>query len=140
MAKMQAELANGPFALGGIVEIDPTMLRTLAAQDVNARGIVLANERKNIYIQHEDGRLIPYTLSVYVQRGPLDDDELANVEKTAKERESSKRQRETDEQNKREREIKRATELGSDAVISAINRLGSGLGQAAAILNHATQR
>jgi hypothetical protein len=111
---------------GGIVTVPTDILRDMAAQDANARGIVLANDRIKVNVLHTvNGVEVAktYTLSFYVQRDPLDETEADTITKLATERDANKAKREADDQAKREREIGRAQELGQQSILSAMKNL-----------------
>lgn len=118
---------------GESIELGPVTLATadvvaLVAQDVNGRGIVLANDRiKTIVPVEVDGKTVhvTYTASIYIQREPLNDDESAKVAQMAKDRETAKRLKADEEQQKRERETRRAFELGQESTVSALRNINT---------------
>lgn len=122
MAKKTAIKAGDVVNLGPL-EFESAMLKTLAALDTAKTGVILANERiPNLLVNHGDDvhpRWVSYTLSVYIQREALTEQEQTDVDATAAERNDAKAKRDADEQAKREREVKRAMELGIEAANSA---------------------
>ena len=106
----------------GLASIPTADLRELLGQSVNARGIVLANDRIKIHVMHDD-KPVEYTLSLYVQRGPLDEAEAESIAATAAERKERKAADENAEQTKRERETRRAFELGQEATFGALKNV-----------------
>lgn len=134
MAKIVDLLAtDAAIALGGIVEIPAALLTTLGAEGYARNGVILANERKSFTLM-QDGKQVPYTMSIYVQRAAMTEGEQAAVDATKNERDASKRERAEAEQAKREREIAQAQKLGGDAVLSALRTVQS-MGPALAVLN-----
>ncbi len=131
MAGAEIVLANG------LVTLPADILRELPMTDFARNGVVLANERQKAFIMHggdgADRRLVEYTVSIYVQRAPLDDDETAGVAAKALDGDTKKRTRAEDEQAKRERETTRAFELGQSATLGAMNNIGTLVNAASAI-------
>lgn len=108
----------GPFTL------DNETLTGLTAQDANKNGIVLANERRKFLVKHGD-RFVTYTLSAYIQREPLDDDESARVEAAAKDRQAKADAKAKQTAEERERAIKASFEMGQQATMNALQNIGA---------------
>lgn len=119
----------------GAVSIPATDLLMLDPKDANARGIVLNDARAKVLVENPDspGHFIAYTLSLYIQREAIDEQELTRIHNAATERDTKQNARKADEQNKREREIARAQQLGQESIISAMRNLNT-LSQASAVL------
>lgn len=122
MAKAKADQTATDAVALGPVSIAVDMLRALGVEDVNKNGIVLANERIKVRIMHGD---IPvtYTLSLYAQRDAIGEEEQQQVATVAAERKQVTQEREAAEQTKRERETKRAFELGQESTIGALKNI-----------------
>ena len=105
---------NHTFDLA-VAEIPLERLVATAPVEANKSGIVLCNERSKVRAM-VNGKAITYTVALYIQREALTDDEAADVTRIAKERTEAADKRKADEDNKREREIKRAVELTESAV------------------------
>ena len=112
------------------VEIALADILAWAPVDSNARGIVLANERFKALIEI-DGKAVEHVITLYAQRAPLDEAESEAVAKVAATRAEAKATKEQAELAKREREVKRAYELGQEGMTHAlknINTLASAVG------------
>ena len=131
MAKQQKVPTSAPDQVIELAAFGITQewLRGAQAQDVNGRGVVLANDRQKVTILHGQAP-VGYTLSLYVQRDPITEEERAQVMEAADERKQTKAEKEAAELTKRERETKRAFELGQESTIGAMKNL-SVLAQAA---------
>jgi hypothetical protein len=120
-SKKAIQKAGESIELGPLV-FDSAMLKTLAPIEATKTGIKVADDRQNLLVNHgtaDAPRYIAYTMSVFIQREALDDSEAAEVDATAADRDAAKAKRDADEQAKREREVKRAMELGIEAANSA---------------------
>lgn len=121
MAKAKEQTESVAVTLGP-ASIPVEVLRSLGVEDVNKNGIVLVNERMKVRIMHGD---IPvtYTLSLYAQRDAIGEGEQEQVAKQAADRKAATSEREAAEQTKRERETKRAFELGQESTIGALRNI-----------------
>ena len=105
----------------GAFNIPADWLREQAPQEFNKRGAVLASERQTVHIM-VDGRPVKHTLSLYVQRDPLGDDEQERIAMVAAERKAAADEKAAKEQATREREIARAVALTKDVTFDAMAR------------------
>lgn len=126
--KALAVVQNEIVLADGIVAIPTDVLRAMPVQDYARNGVVLANERIKAFVMHGEGddkRPVEYTISVYVQRSALTDDEANGVKAKALDGDTKKKTRAEEEQAKKEREIARAFELGQSATLGAMNNIGT---------------
>ncbi len=134
----KATVAGAEVVLsGGLVAIDTDTLSALVPTESNARGLVLASDRRKVLVKHMlDGVEVfkEYTLQLYIQREALDDNELANVALKAKEQAGKKAAKLAEEQAKREREIAAATSLTRDAIFGTLRNI-DGMAQGIRTLN-----
>lgn len=121
MAKDKQQTATESVVLGP-ASIPVDVLRAMGVEDINKNGIVLVNERMKVRIMHGD---IPvtYTLSLYAQRDAIGEEEQQQVATQAAARKLATSERESAEQTKRERETKRAFELGQESTIGALKNI-----------------
>lgn len=121
MPKAKEQTATESVVLGPVT-IPVDVLRALGVEDVNKNGIVLANERMKVRIMHGDVP-VTYTLSLYAQRDAIGEGEQEQVAKQAADRKLATSEREATEQAKRERETRRAFELGQESTIGALKNI-----------------
>lgn len=133
VAGAEVVLANG------LVTLPTDILRELPMTDYARNGVVLANERIKAFVNHEDGdgapRPVEYTISIYVQRAPLTDEETAGVHAKALDGDTKKQQRAEETAKERQGAIKSAFELGQSGMLSAMNNIGTLAAAASAIAN-----
>ncbi len=85
--------------------------------------VVLANER--IKVQIPFGELpCTYTLSLYIQRDAINDNESVEVAKVKDERDGAKAKRESDETERLAREKRAAFQLGQESTMTALKNIG----------------
>lgn len=119
MAKMSAEMVSEEFALGPLM-VPVAAIATLGSESFSKNGVVLVGQsgRKQVTIMQNDKPVV-YTVSLYVQREPVNDAEQIKVDAAAKEQASKKSAREQAAQDVRDREIKRATDLTRDILLDS---------------------
>lgn len=108
-------------------------LFSMPTVDTNKAGVVLCNERVKAFVPDDDGVPREFTVSLYIQRAPMSEDETAAVAKVADERKANADSKKAEEQAKRERETRAAFDLGQQATIGALKQLDT-LQSAAAVL------
>lgn len=131
-------LANGLVtipvaALLEMLNVPPTK------DDIARAGVIVANDRAKVMIlagEGADRRPIEYTLSVYVQRSPLTDEESAACMAVKADGETKKAKRDADEQAKREREIDAACRRTQSTVLTNLQNIGSLTAAADGIAQH----
>ena len=123
MAKQQkAPTAQAQFALGPVT-LDAQAIAALPVESFARTGVVLANER--IKVQIPFGELpCTYTLSLYIQRDAINDDESVEVAKVKDERNGAKAKRESDETERLAREKRAAFQLGQESTMTALKNIG----------------
>lgn len=120
MAKSSAPIVQDTHVFTALSsEINLAALMTLAPvsgdRGVTKSGIVLDNHRETVRVM-QNGKPVTYTVSVYVQRDAINDDEAKAVAETAEEREANAAKRKKEDDDKREREIRRACEITESGV------------------------
>jgi hypothetical protein len=99
-------------------------LFTMPTVDVNKAGVVLSNERIKVYMAPADGEApVEFTVSLYIQRAAIGDDETAQVAKVASERKANADAKKLDEQARLSREKTEAFKLGQEATFGALRQL-----------------
>lgn len=104
---------------GGLVQLHPSDLAALASTEINARGVVLLNERRNVRVPNMtdvDGHAAEFTCSIYVHRTPESADEADAMVKAGADRDARKLARTAEEQERRENELRRAVEITESAL------------------------
>ena len=112
----------------GLVILPAEVLQGLPFKDYARNGVVLANERTKAMIFHGEGENripVEYTVSIYVQRAALDEEEAKGVAAKAADGDFKKRQRTDDDTAKKEREVMRAFELGQSSTLTNLNNIGT---------------
>jgi hypothetical protein len=125
MAKKDAmaEAYVAPSVALGPVSVDVALLTGLDAESFAQNGVILVNERTKITLKDANGVPVGYTLSLYVQRDPITDDERLKVSETKATRTADKVKRETEQADKLAREKKAAFELGQESTIGALKNI-----------------
>lgn len=98
---------------------------SLPASEYNRNGVVLVNERVKVFLPDENGVAREFTASLYLQRVPLTDDEQAQVNATAAQREANARAKKAEETERLAREKRAAFELGQESTMSALKNIGA---------------
>lgn len=123
MAQEKAQVAQDIVHLGPF-ETQTAALIELPAEEASKNGMTLLNERRKLLVKHGD-RFILYTVSAYISREPLDDDEANRVKTIAADRDAKAKAKKDAEQQERERSVKAAFELGQGSVITSMKNIES---------------
>lgn len=107
----------------GPVSIDTSMLQSLDVESFSQNGVVLTNERTKITLKDTNGVPVGYTLSLYIQRDAITDDERIKVLETKDERTRNKMEREQKDAEKRSREVRSAFDLGQESSLTALRNI-----------------
>lgn len=126
------------LTLGDIVNVAHADLVKMIGDPANpmpgtaaAKGIIMQNARINdrdpVLIDLGNGRFARLSASVYLQREPLTDAEIAACKAIETDRTNKKNDRTAQEKAQRERDIQSAARLGSETAINAMKGLGAAL-------------
>jgi hypothetical protein len=107
----------------GPVSIDTSMLQALDVESFSQNGVILTNERTKITLKDTNGVPVGYTLSLYIQRDPVTDDERVKVLETKDERTKAKTEREQKEADRLSREKRAAFDLGQESSLTALRNI-----------------
>lgn len=113
---------NVPIPLiPGLLELNTADLSALPAVETNARGVVLSNQRVRVRAWEGTNGDIPvdYVVSIYAQRSPLTPAETEAIDKAAREAKGKREAKAQQDQDIRDREIRRAVDLTKDVVRDA---------------------
>jgi hypothetical protein len=116
-----------------LASFDREQLFAMPTVDVNKAGIVLANERVKVFMPDGDGTPVEFTVSLYIQRGAMSEDEAREVAKVADIRKANANAKKQEEQDRLAREKRAAFELGQESTVHAIRNIAS-LNQAADVI------
>lgn len=103
----------------GLVSVPVSALAGLGGVEVNARGVVIVNDRQTFRVQgmtDADGNPVEFTASIYVHRTPKDTGEAERIAKAAADQQARKNNKAKEDAEKREREIGRACEITESAL------------------------
>ena len=109
------------FALGPAT-MDLSTVEKLSAQDYNARGVVLVNERVK-FTRIIGDMPVEFTASLYVQRAAVGNDEAAKVTDAASSRKAKADEKAKAEAEKLAAEKRAMFQLGQESTIGAIRNV-----------------
>jgi hypothetical protein len=107
-----------------LVVLDREQLFTMPTVDTNKAGVVLVNERSKVYLADGDGVPVEFTVSLYIQRSAMNDNEAHAVAKVADERKANATAKKLEETERQGREKHAAFMLGQESTIGAIRNIG----------------
>ena|SRR3990167_6202078 len=107
----------------GPCSLTAAILNALPVKAYAKTGVVLANERIKVKVPF-NGLATECTMSVYIQRDALTEEESIEVAKVKLERDTKANEREAKEQHAIQAEKKAAFELGQSSTMNALENIG----------------
>lgn len=106
-----------------VLMLEGKQLQAMPTAEFNKAGVVLLNERVKAFIPSEDGPAVEYTVSLYIQRSPVNDEERDAVNAVKAERDGKAAARKQEENDRLAREKRAAFELGQESTFGALRNL-----------------
>lgn len=109
----------------GIVSIPVATLTGLPVEDFTQTGVKLVDERVKVTLPDANGVPTNYTLSLFIQRAPITDDERVKVAEVKANKTADRDAREQKEQQRLQREKKAAFDLGQESMVNAMSNINT---------------
>lgn len=107
----------------GLLTLNAEQANGMPVAEFNKAGVVLLNERSKAYMAGPDGKAVEFTVSLYIQRAAVSDDEQDQVNAVKADRDGKAAARKQEEQDRLAREKRAAFELGQESTFGALRNL-----------------